>query len=269
MNSNNIELIHPCFDYGSRNARIHLPVAGQCNLKCNYCVRKYDCLNESRPGVTSKLMKPQEAFEYFKRMNFSVKNISIAGIAGPGDSLADFKNTKETFQLIRNYNRNIKLCMATNGLLLKKYASELIYLGLNYLTVTINSVNPQISAQIYEYMVYGNQYIDGSFAGEILLNNQLDGLRLMIKRGVICKVNIVAIKGINDFHIQDVVKTVKKLGVHMTNIMPLIPVKGSRFETVPLIDAIELDDIRKQSAKEIKQMYHCKQCRADACGKIT
>lgn len=269
MDINNIELIHPCFDCRSKNARIHLPVAGQCNLKCNYCVRKYDCINESRPGVTSKLMEPQEAFEYFKRMQDSVKNISVAGIAGPGDSLADFIKTRETFQMIRNYNRNIKLCLATNGLLLKEYASELIYWGLDYLTVTINSVNPQISAQIYEYIVYNNQCIDGSFAGEILLENQLEGLRLMIKYGVICKVNIVVIKGINDLHIQDIIKIVKKLGVYMTNIMPLIPIKGSKFETVPIIDTNELEDIRKLSAKEIKQMYHCKQCRADACGKLT
>ena len=48
---------HPCFDAGARHehARVHLPVAPECNIQCNYCNRKYDCVNESRPGVTSSV----------------------------------------------------------------------------------------------------------------------------------------------------------------------------------------------------------------------
>ncbi|HBS58203.1 MAG TPA: nitrogenase cofactor biosynthesis protein NifB, partial [Firmicutes bacterium] len=44
---------HPCYTAGAQHARLHLPVAPQCNIQCNYCNRKFDCLNESRPGVTS------------------------------------------------------------------------------------------------------------------------------------------------------------------------------------------------------------------------
>ena len=90
----------------------------------------------------------------------------------------------------------------------------------------------------------------------------------MVEGGVVCKVNIVVIKGINDSHIEEIVKKVKRVGAHMTNIMPLISVKGSKFETMPLITKVELTNIRKQAAKEIKQMYHCTQCRADECGKL-
>ncbi len=46
---------HPCFNESAKGTcgRVHLPVAPECNIKCNYCNRKYDCVNESRPGVTS------------------------------------------------------------------------------------------------------------------------------------------------------------------------------------------------------------------------
>ncbi len=49
---------HPCFNAAvkGRFGRVHLPVAGKCNILCNYCNRKYDCVNESRPGVTSALL---------------------------------------------------------------------------------------------------------------------------------------------------------------------------------------------------------------------
>ncbi|HML48324.1 MAG TPA: nitrogenase component 1, partial [Clostridia bacterium] len=53
---------HPCFTCGGgKFARIHLPVAPKCNIQCGYCVRSFDCPNESRPGVTTKVITPEEA----------------------------------------------------------------------------------------------------------------------------------------------------------------------------------------------------------------
>ena len=56
---------HPCYSEGAHQhyARIHVAVAPACNIQCNYCNRKYDCSNESRPGVTSSKLSPEEAVE--------------------------------------------------------------------------------------------------------------------------------------------------------------------------------------------------------------
>ncbi|HEX3029635.1 MAG TPA: nitrogenase component 1, partial [Clostridia bacterium] len=60
---------HPCFSGGAcQNARMHIPVAPACNISCNYCNRKYDCQNESRPGVTSEVLTPAAALEKFLRV---------------------------------------------------------------------------------------------------------------------------------------------------------------------------------------------------------
>lgn len=48
--------------------------------------------------------------------------------------------------------------------------------------------------------------------------------------------------------------------------MQLIPVKGSVFENLPLVSNKELMDLRKSCEPTLRQMYHCKQCRADAVG---
>ena len=93
-------------------------------------------------------------------------------------------------------------------------------------------------------------------------------MKYLSERGVICKVNIVLIKGINDEHVEEVVKTVKEHGAEITNIMPLIPAEGSAFEKMPLTSNKELNEVRKKCAVHIKQMYHCKQCRADAIGTL-
>ena len=41
---------------------MHVAVAPACNIQCNYCNRKYDCANESRPGVVSETLTPDQAF---------------------------------------------------------------------------------------------------------------------------------------------------------------------------------------------------------------
>ncbi len=74
--------------FGVKNRSLHLPVAGACNVQCNFCNRKYDCLNESRPGVISALLTPEQAIAYTKQAVQRMPNISVVGIAGPGDPFA-------------------------------------------------------------------------------------------------------------------------------------------------------------------------------------
>ena len=82
---------HPCFNEDSKHryGRIHLPVAPKCNIKCNYCDRKYDCVNESRPGVASAILTPTQALRYLERVREKLPNLAVVGIAGPGDPLAN------------------------------------------------------------------------------------------------------------------------------------------------------------------------------------
>ncbi len=260
---------HPCYNgCNHSNARIHLPVAPNCNIQCNYCVRKFDCVNESRPGVTADVLTPWEAFERYKKTKAEMPNLSVVGIAGPGDALADFDNTKETLKLIREYDKDITFCLSTNGLMLPVYAEELVKLDVTHVTVTINSVDPQISAGIYKYVDYMGIRLKGETAGAVLLRNQMAGLDKLIRTGVVCKVNIVTLKGINDFHITEIVRTVKELGCYIVNIMPFIPVKGSEFEKLPPVPLEEVKEIRKTCGNIMLQMHHCRQCRADAAGTL-
>jgi len=261
--------LHPCFNReASSNERIHLPVAPKCNIQCNYCVRKFDCANESRPGVTTRLLTPEEAFEKYKETKQMLKKLSVVGIAGPGDALCDFENTKKTLQLIRDYDPDITFCLSTNGLLLPKYAQELIRLGVSHVTVTMNSVSPEISAKIYKYIRYEGKEYTGEEAGVILRENQLKGLKILIENGVVCKVNIVLLKGINDKHIPEIATTVKELGCYIVNIMPFIPVCGSAFENMQKTPVADVLKIRETCETTILQMHHCRQCRADAVGSL-
>ena len=259
---------HPCFSCGAcaTSARVHLPIAPKCNLSCNYCLRKYDCVNESRPGVTTAVLTPAQAFDRFMKVKHDMPNLTVVGIAGPGDTLANPEETLRTLEMIRREDPNITFCMSTNGLALPEYVEDIKRVGVSHATVTINAVDPVIGAQIYKFAMYRGKKYTGETAAALLLANQMAGLRALSQAGIVSKVNTVLLKGINDGHIPQVVETARELGAVMTNIMQLIPVKGSVFENMPLVSNKELMDMRRSCEPTLKQMYHCKQCRADAVG---
>ena len=259
---------HPCYSFEAHHkyARMHLPVAPNCNISCNYCNRKYDCVNESRPGVTSEVLTPISAKTKFDRVKEQIGQLSVVGIAGPGDALADWENTKKSIELIRAENPDIVFCLSTNGLMLPEYADQIIQLGVTHVTVTVNCLDSAIGAKIYKYVNYKGKLYDGEQGVKLLIENQLKGIALLTSQGVVVKINIVMLEGINDSHIPEVVKKMKELGVFITNIMPLIPASGSVFENHPQTNMKDLKKMRSLCELDLQQMHHCKQCRADAIG---
>jgi len=268
MDSINNSLNHPCFNHSvhKKLARIHLPVAPECNIQCNFCNRLYDCVNETRPGVTSKILTPKEAFHKYIEVKKNLDNISIVGFAGPGDPLANFDRVKETVNLIRKTDRQVEFCLSTNGLMLREYADNIIQTGFSYITVTINTLDSEAGAQIYEYINYKGQNYAKDTAAEILMENQLEGLEYLCKRGVICKVNTLYLKGLNDFQLEDIARVVSQKGAYIMNIKNLIPAEGSKFEKLTTASEKEINEARKKCSEYIKQMLHCRQCRADSVG---
>jgi nitrogen fixation protein NifB len=267
---------HPCFceKAHTKFARIHLPVAPKCNIQCNYCSRKYDCANESRPGVTSKVIAPEEALEVFIKYKKILENLTVVGIAGPGDPLANPYKTFKTFELIRNFDNNIKLCLSTNGLELHRFTYEIKFFKIDHITITINTIDEKIGNAVYSYIRYKNTIIKGEEAAKILIGNQLEALKLLSQMGIITKINTVLIPGINDANISMVAKMIKKNGCFIHNIVPLINPndKSTKFSKNGIRQPSdeELAFARLESAMEFggmsSIMHHCKQCRSDAVG---
>ncbi len=250
---------HPCFGGNHhKNGRMHLAVAPRCNIKCGYCSRKHDCANESRPGVTSRIMTPQEAIE-------KVREVLASPIAGPGDPLAN-EETFQTFELVKKEFPQLMLCMSTNGLLLPESIDRLHELGLHSLTVTINAIDPEVGAKIYGHIIYHGKRYSGVEASRILIANQLEGVRRAGELGMTIKINSVLTPGINDHQIPVIAEKVKALGAFVMNIMPIIP--QAELSHISRPSEEYLAEIRKANEGVIGQFAHCKQCRADAIGLI-
>ncbi len=258
-----LEKNHPCFGGCKFNAgRIHLPVSPGCNIACKFCDRTINDV-EQRPGVTSTIISPDEAHTFIDRAVELVPSIKVAGIAGPGDTLAtDY--ALETFRKISQTHPELLRCMSTNGLLLYERADELIEAGIDTLTVTVNAVDPEIEAQINDYIIYHGEKIEGVEGARILIENQLKGIKKVADAGVTIKINTVLVPGINDHHISEIAKTVKELGALLYNIIPLIP--QHKLKDVPRPTCEQLEKAREDAEQYIKVFRHCAHCRADAVG---
>lgn len=267
MNTPNLNLGHPCFSTKGhgKTGRIHLAVAPGCNISCNYCVRKFDCANESRPGVTSRVQNAEEALQTVRKAKASEigSKLTVVGIAGPGEPLAN----AATFETLRGVKRDFPdmiLCLSTNGLLLPEKLAELVEIGVSHVTVTINTLDEEIGAKIYSYVQWKGQTLIGPEGARILIKNQLEGLELASKAGMVLKVNTVLIPSVNDQLLYSLGMEIKKRGADIHNVMPLIPQGQLSHIIAPTKE--HLTNCRGSVGSLLPQMTHCQQCRADAIG---
>jgi nitrogen fixation protein NifB len=275
---------HPCFS-GEANlnrGRVHLPVSPACNIQCRFCKRVFDKAGsdakgsdangplangsearEQRPGVSAKLLKPQEALDLIRRALEICPEITVAGIAGPGDTLAT-GHALETFAIIHREYPALINCLSTNGLLLERYADDLLQVGVQTLTVTVNAVDPFILDKICSRVVLDGKLHEGIEGAMILIEAQKRGIQKAAALGMLVKINIVLIPSINGDHIGDIAKAVAGCGAGIINIIPLIP--QFEFAGFPEPDCIELSQAREAAEAYLPVFRHCQHCRADAIG---
>jgi len=259
---------HPCFNADSRHktGRMHLPVAPKCNIQCNYCDRKYDCANESRPGVTSTVLTPQQGLVFVEKALAKMPQLKVVGIAGPGDPFANPAETMETLRLVRDKYPEMLLCVATNGLNAEPYAEEMAQLQVSHVTFTVNAVDPAVGEKVYAWVRDGRQIFRGRAAAEHLWERQRAAIIAYKQRGVTVKINTIIVPGVNDHHVEAVAAAMRDLGADIMNCIPLYPVADTPFEVCGPVDPEALKNLRANVGKMLPQMSHCARCRADAVG---
>lgn len=261
---------HPCFnpEVYKQSGRIHLPVAPKCNLQCNFCDRSFDCAHESRPGVSSTLLSPFQALTYLKAVYLNMPNLTVVGIAGPGDPFANPVETMETLRLVRQEFPNILLCVATNGLGIVEYIDELVELKVRHVTMTLNTVNPAVGSKIYRWVRHDQKVYRGIEGALVLLARQKEALAYLKESPILVKINCIVIPGINDHEIGMVAEQARQMGAEIMNTMGMVPVKGTPFEQLGEPMGETLASARRVAGAHLPQMEHCARCRADACGLI-
>jgi nitrogen fixation protein NifB len=255
---------HPCFsgEANMNRGRIHLPVSPVCNIQCRFCKRAFN-KNEQRPGVSGQIISPEEAVSLVRKGLELCPDITVAGIAGPGDTLATHHALEAIDSIHREFPDLIN-CMSTNGLLLERYAEEIFQAGVRTLTVTVNAVDPVILDKICSQVILDGKIYEGVEGASILIEAQKRGIKKAADLGMLIKINIVLIPSINGGHIGEIAKTAAENGAGLINIIPLIP--QFEFADYPPPDCVELAHARAAAEESLPVFRHCQHCRADACG---
>ena len=259
---------HPCFDKEAKHeyGRVHLPVAPKCNVQCNYCNRKFDCVNESRPGVCSQVLSPQQSLEYLRViLNRGVK-ISVAGIAGPGDPFSNTQEIFETIRLARAEFPDLIFCLSTNGVDVAPHIDTLKELGVSHVTVTVNAVDPAIVGEMFAWVRYNKRVYRGLEAGKLVVERQEEAVRLLKENGFVVKINTIVIPGLNEDQVPLVAQKMAALGADTMNCIPLHPTKDTAFEDYEEPTPAMMQELRDKISPYIQPMAHCARCRADAAG---
>ncbi|WP_022667730.1 nitrogenase cofactor biosynthesis protein NifB [Desulfospira joergensenii] len=261
---------HPCFNPGACKSfgRVHLPVAPRCNIQCNFCNRKFDCVNETRPGVTSTILKPFQAMNYLEEVFKQKRDIAVVGIAGPGDPFANPDQTLATLSLVREKYPEMILCLSTNGLNIFPYLDEIKRLKVSHVTITVNAVDPEIGEKVYSWVRTGKRSVGPRKGAEILLEKQLEAVQGLKERGIIVKINTIILPGINDHHAEAIAKKMAGLKADLHNCIAYYPSQGSNLADLEEPSKKMIQAIRKKTGAHLPQMLHCARCRADAVGKL-
>jgi nitrogen fixation protein NifB len=255
---------HPCFadKAGVNLGRIHLPVSPSCNIQCRFCTRACNKA-EIRPGVAGALIQPEDAPDLVARALALCPQITVAGIAGPGDALATDHALRAFAGIHRRFPGLIK-CLSTNGLLLEHYTDDLWDVGVRTLTVTVNAVEPSILAGICAWVALDGKTYAGAEGASLLIAAQARGIRRAAARGFTIKINTVLIPHRNAGHIPAVARAAAGWGAHIINIIPLIPLR--EFADYPPPACADLAKAREDAEAYLPVFRHCQHCRADAAG---
>jgi nitrogen fixation protein NifB len=259
---------HPCFNIDAKHkySRVHLPVAPKCNIQCNYCDRKYDCVNESRPGVTSAVLTPGQAISYLKKLQKEIPEITVVGIAGPGDPFANPEATMETLRLVRKEFPEMILCVSSNGLNVAPYVKELAELEVSHVTITMNGTDPEMLAKIYSWVRFEKKVYRGPQGAQVLYEQQLKSIKLLKEAGITVKINSIILPKINDHIFKELAEDVANRGADIMNCIPVVRNEGCAFADIEEPDRKMIARVRLQTGQYLKPMTHCARCRADAAG---
>lgn len=187
----------PCFSPKVLGAAgsIWLPIAPACNLECSGCsLRLGAASGRTVPGVS---LAPEDAVQRVAGEVEEGNGHPRIVIWGPGEPLL----AASTYVVLRRLSwlyPDLDLTVCTNGLLLPERLEELVRSGAKGLVVSVNALTPDTASQIYQSASYRARTYEGRDAGELVLQQQWNGLSNAVEAGVGVTAYVAVITGVND-----------------------------------------------------------------------
>jgi GTP 3',8-cyclase len=197
--------------FGRAVTYLRVSVTDRCDFRCVYCMSEHMTFLPKRDLLTlEELDRLCTAF-----VDKGVRKLRITG----GEPLV----RRNIMHLFKDLSRHLasgaleELTLTTNGSQLARFADELAGHGVRRVNVSIDTLKPDKFKEITRW-------------GD--LDKVLGGMQAAQKAGLDIKLNAVALKGINDDEIEDLMKFAHGNGYDLTLIetMPLGDIEGDRTD---------------------------------------
>nr|WP_283938534.1 GTP 3',8-cyclase MoaA [Sphingomonas alba] len=204
--------------FGRHITYVRLSVTDRCDLRCRYCMAEHMQFLPRREILTLEEMAALADILIAR----GVRKIRLTG----GEPLV----RKNVMELVRTLGHRIghgldELVMTTNGTRLEKFAGELHDAGVRRINVSLDSR----SADRFAHITRGGN-----------LNQVLRGIDAALSAGLAVKINMVALAGINNDEIEDMLRWCAAMSMELTLIetMPLGDVEEDRTSHYLPLDVV-------------------------------
>ncbi|MEO1199377.1 MAG: GTP 3',8-cyclase MoaA [Pseudomonadota bacterium] len=203
-----MEMIDP---FGRHISYLRVSVTDRCDFRCVYCMSE---------NMTFLPKKDILSLEELDRLcsAFIAKGVRKLRLTG-GEPLV----RRNIMSLIRELSRHLEtgaleeLTITTNGSQLERFAHELVDCGVKRINVSLDTLDPDKFKEITRW---------GDFS------RVMKGIDAALDAGLHVKINAVALKGVNDIEIDDMIRFAHGKGMDLTLIetMPLGDIDGDRTD---------------------------------------
>ncbi|MBP1753463.1 MAG: moaA [Geobacteraceae bacterium] len=185
--------------YGRKINYLRLSVTDRCNLRCRYCMPE--------EGISKLRHAEILSYEQMLMLAQASVQVGIEKIRVTGgeplvrNGIIDFLKNLSAIPGLR------QLVLTTNGILLKEMAADLKNAGVQRLNISLDSLRPEVFKQITRF-----DYLD----------RVLTGIQVAEELGFPIKINVVAMRGVNDAEFIDFAKMTlnKPYAVRFIEYMP-------------------------------------------------
>ena len=218
--------------FGRSISYLRVSVTDRCDFRCVYC------MSENMSFLPKQDLLTLEELDRLCTV-FVDKGVQKLRITG-GEPLV----RRDIMTLFRSLSRHLvsgrleELTLTTNGSQLGKYASELADCGIRRINVSLDTLD---AAKFRKITRWGD------------LDKVLAGIDAAQVAGIAVKLNAVALKGVNEDEVEDMIRWSHDRGIDITfiEVMPMGDIEPDRFDQywplshlrARLLDQFTLDDI--------------------------
>jgi GTP 3',8-cyclase len=200
---------------------LRLSVTDRCDLRCAYC------MPERQTFLPRKEVLSLEELHRLA-LGFIARGVTKLRLTG-GEPLV----RRDMIELVQALGRKLgdgleELTLTTNGTQLAAHAEDLRAAGIKRINVSLDTLDRQTFARL---------------ARRDMLPQVLEGIAAAQAAGLAVKLNTVALKGVNEAEIPELIGWAHGLGMELTliEVMPLGEVEEDRFDHYLPLDAVQSD----------------------------